>query len=889
MGVLFGMPADFASWTGDGAHGRWMEDEYGLPCYDYVPPEVASCSPEVTEDGNVRAPFHQAGNRRLTAALYADGSAELYGSDRGLFRITPFEPRLGTFGAALAALDFPGQGPIPLLRGELPPGSAMEARFGMGYARFSFEVRGTRVAITHWLPDDDSPAVVTDMRVTPGTDAPERIVLAHGVAAWFIDFDPICSGWRRERFGNAPVFRLLSLVSRCALYPLRLNMNWRRMRFARSFRYRVESVAPGELFVLPERRSGGRFNPRARSPRQKFPQAFFSGDGGRGEILLAAGAAPFASAGERLRALVQGEKVPPGMQEYRAPVNVAHSFRLAPRESREFRVVWGCADRPEALTAMRALRREPLETHAAARGRRAVRFCVPSVPWAEREWTWHAGQLRDAAMYDRYYDSRTVRQGSAYYFVQGVDGAPRDHALFAAALSYTDPTLAKEIIVTMLRATHADGTLPYALYGYGMTSGFGLHGVSGDLHLFFLWALTEYVFATRDFGFLDEVHCYHPAAAASARSVKDAVAQYCLYIMTRTGTGAHGLLRSGTGDWNDFIQFHAKRRRAYIRHGESSYTTAMALYVLPRAASLVARWDSALAGELLAFTARLSEALLAQWNGRRLIRSWDGRGNPIGDTALFLEHHAWALASGALPGAMAESIADAIYEMLDAPSPCGAHILEPPARLRFDLLPPGWDTNGGVWPAANAILTWGYGRLRPGSARESLFKNTLCAHAEAYPGVWFGTWSGPDSYNARYAENPGETFYHITPMADFPAMNANVHAAPLFAAVRLCGVEPMDDGFRIMPVLPDREWSLECSLLDIERRVGSLSLCYRGTTDSHAGPLVFTVEDPLCAAAGITVTSDGKTLPFERTGREGVEFTLPFVPGTPCSWRIGAP
>ncbi|TAL33900.1 MAG: hypothetical protein EPN93_12760 [Spirochaetes bacterium] len=802
-----------------------------------------------------------------------------------MFRITPFEPRLGTVGGALAMLCFPGTEPVPLLRGLLPPESAMEVRFGMGYARFAYEVRGTRVGITHWLPDDNSPAVVTDMRITPGPQAPERLMLAHGVAAWFIDFDPVCSGWRRERFGRAPVLRLLSLVSRYLLYPLRLNTNWRRMRFARSFTYRVESATAGEIHVFPERRAGKRFDPRALSPRQEFPQTFFSGDAGRGEQTCAVRAVPFSSAREVLGALARGNGFS-GTKEYRNPVNLAHSFALAPRNTQDFRVVWGYADRAEVETAARALYHASMENHMAARRKDAFFFSVPGIPWVEREWTWHAGQLRDAAMYDRCHDSHTVRQGGAYYFVQGVDGAPRDHALFAAALSYIDPPLAREILVTMLRATHADGTLPYALYGYGMSSGFGLHGVSGDLHLFFLWALTEYVFATRDFAFLDEIHPYHPAGTVSPRTVKSAVAQYCRYVMERTGTGAHGLLRSGTGDWNDFIQFHAKRRRAYIRDGESTYTTAMALYVLPHTAALAASWDDALAGKLYRFTERLRAALLRQWNGRQLIRSWDGRGNAIGGDALFMEHHAWALASGALPGAMADTIADAIRETLDAPSPCGAHILAPPARLRFDFLPSGWDTNGGVWPAANAILTWGYGARRPAYARASLFKNTLCAHAEAYPDIWFGTWSGPDSYNARYAENAGETFYHITPMADFPVMNANVHASPILAALRTCGVEPDAFGFRITPRLPDPEWSLKCALLEIEKREGSLSFLYRAPSAAQSGTLTFTVEDPLCAAPAMSIVADGREISFERTGDACVRFVLPCAPGVSLKVRV---
>ena len=88
--------------------------------------------------------------------------------------------------------------------------------------------------------------------------------------------------------------------------------------------------------------------------------------------------------------------------------------------------------------------------------------------------------------------------------------------------------------------------------------------------------------------------------------------------------------------------------------------------------------------------------------------------------------------------------------------------------------------------------------------------------AEAYPDIWYGIWSGPDSFNAFYADRPGETFnWSVTPMTDFPVMNMNRHSGPLLDVIRLCGIDPAGPSIRISPKLPFDQFCLKLPLIGV--------------------------------------------------------------------------
>lgn len=100
-----------------------------------------------------------------------------------------------------------------------------------------------------------------------------------------------------------------------------------------------------------------------------------------------------------------------------------------------------------------------------------------------------------------------------------------------------------------------------------------------------------------------------------------------------------------------------------------------------------------------------------------------------------------------------------------------------------------------------------------------LHEQSLAAHAAAYPHVWYGIWSGPDSYNSAMGDREGETFVQpATPMTEFPVMNSNAHAGPLLALLKVMGVEAGPNGIVVDPHVPDGigPWRLRTALVDVE-------------------------------------------------------------------------
>ena len=109
-----------------------------------------------------------------------------------------------------------------------------------------------------------------------------------------------------------------------------------------------------------------------------------------------------------------------------------------------------------------------------------------------------------------------VPQGSAYLYLHGADGAPRDQSLFAIPLTYLRPDLARDTLRLIMRMTDSEtGAIPYAFAGYGIHDGAGVHEHPSDLDLFFLLGLGEYLAATGDLAFLDSVEPYYPRGSRS--------------------------------------------------------------------------------------------------------------------------------------------------------------------------------------------------------------------------------------------------------------------------------------------------------------------------------------------------------------------------------------
>lgn len=750
-----------------GRFGRWIEDPDGTPWFELRPPGRAAVLPP----GGSGAVWHHVGNGALTATVAAGGWTTLYATARGMVRLTGPRSRWGL-------ASWPG-------------GVPTRARFGPGSVTWQRARGGLTVTRRLAAAPDDVPVARVEVTVEGSRTRADRWEEHWQPEVFPLLVGALMSRWLPPPPGYDRAGRLvwhatygLSQLSRTITDALR--------RALGRGRYRPATVAAdGRALVVPPRRWAAEAPldpPTWWDPAlPALVVAALEGSGGSGTVGVEAGGA----GGVVWAAVPAGE----------APVELTFAV--------------GLADGPDDIDRLVAHAGGFTVAGAARRWGRLVVADLPGRPALAREARWHAAALLGARQPDAHLRGRYVAQGSAYGFIHGLQGAPRDYALAAVPLTFVDPVAARETLEVIMRLTRPSGAVHYAHTGRGRATGGGIHASPTDLPIFTLWALTDYVWATGDRGFLDRPVPFWPLAAQRSATPRERVVLAARYLAERVGVGPHGLLRVGSGDWADPISAMVADRRAFHHHGESGFNTAFAVYALPRAAELVADSHPAEAGAMRDLADQLRAAMAGAWTGEWFLRGFDGRGAPVGDRHLFLDGQVWCLIAGIGTDAQRSTLVRSIAQRCDDPSPIGATILDRPHPVRFGMLAPGWDCNGGVWAAINGLLAWGYALHDPARAWRCLEAQGLAAHARAYPGIWYGIWSGPDAYNAHFGHRPGETFVQpATPMAEFPVGNANAHLGPLLGLLRVLGVETDPTGIVVRdrgPGGPER-WRLATAL-----------------------------------------------------------------------------
>ncbi|MEX2681282.1 MAG: hypothetical protein Q6373_006755 [Candidatus Sigynarchaeota archaeon] len=457
---------------------------------------------------------------------------------------------------------------------------------------------------------------------------------------------------------------------------------------------------------------------------------------------------------------------------------------------------------------------------------RTVSLDVPRMQWLKREMAWHCVYVLSSIFADDYHGFHRVPQASTYLLGHGFDGSIRDFCLFLFPLAFMDPVLAREFLKFIYTCIDEKGKITYALHGFGMKLVVpGIHENPSDQYFFVIWATAEYVFLTRDFQLLDElIQIEGRNDNKKHLPVKELLVRLIKYAMSpEIGLGEHDMVRVRDGDWNDGISLMAKNRKDFIKAGESTFNSAILLLSFTKILPLIERFDSALAREMESMLGRVSRAVDTAWNGKWYYRGYDGKGNPLGNETLFLDHHAWMLQNRALPADKISVLLEHLNKVLVAKSRCGAAIMHPP-NPKSSILPPGWDINGGTWHALNSLLAWGLRIRSPNTTLDFLQRMSMHNRAEQYPQIWYGIWSGPDSYNADDAERPGEAFFHAsTPMCDFPFMNNNLHAGFIAAAIRYAGIEACHDKLRV-DVTASVPFTFTSRIMNIKKEATSIEI-----------------------------------------------------------------
>jgi hypothetical protein len=211
-----------------------------------------------------------------------------------------------------------------------------------------------------------------------------------------------------------------------------------------------------------------------------------------------------------------------------------------------------------------------------------IQLAVDTDAWIERETRWHSYYLRSGFTYDDFFGEHIVSQGAVYQYCMGLQTAPRDPLQHALPLIFGESgqgesDLAKQVLRYTLKSQAADGSLPFAITGFGQTV--PETSPPSDLNLWLLWIASEYVLATRDTAFLEEKltqYPYHPGISGGPiHTVREKLDRAYRFLVDTIGVGKHGLLRGLNADWNDQIYFRnipdnlrAEGRRTFGEHDE---------------------------------------------------------------------------------------------------------------------------------------------------------------------------------------------------------------------------------------------------------------------------------------------------------------------------------
>lgn len=782
---------------GSGAFGRWTVDVDGLPAYRYTLDNAADDRAQWTlSDGSTRRDhMFQIGNDRVIGVTDTDGFTQLFLKDRGptlLNRVDRLQDRTGGGYSWLRTADGEAFASAFGLRRD---STAVERTFGVQAA--THRASEGALVLTHQLvaPPGDAPMLVDEVTIE-NTGAPVELV---HFEVWDV---------------NRHALRL-QLLRSGALSPS-VPMDGDAARDALNADFTLTAVPDGAdgMRLRHTTTKSSPSDAAGPAPLDDHPQDVFLAaldDRSRQGAFITDRARFFGAGGAaRPDAVFAGDDVTALLPEGSAagePGTLVHRVELSLAEGEQvtLRYAFGAVDASAPLP-IGALPDELRGATASAARAAMPLVAVDATPRLHREMAWHAAQLAGATAYDASFGVHHTVQGSAYQYLHGLDGAARDYALFAVPLTYLRPELARENLRMMARMTFADsGQISYATTGFGMTEDAAVHTAPSDLDLFFLWALSEYVVATGDVAFLDDTNPYWPPDAVQPASMREHAVRAARHLIDDVGTGPHGLIRVGTGDWSDGIVFLASDRATATTVGESVPNSQMATWVLPVAAGALFVGDP-LADELVSYAAALRAELVEEWTGGWFRRAWFDVDEPYGDDHLDLESQVWALIGGTFTDdAQRELLIESVFTRLDEPSAVGAPLVE----------------GGQVWHAITGLLTWGYNRSRPDLAYRSLENHTMAAYARQVPAQWFGIWSGPDGI----IPSGGTWASPATPTTDWPVMNANQHALPLLALVRSLGLEPGDDGaLHLRPSVLPAPFTVELPGLTVRQdEAGALS------------------------------------------------------------------
>jgi len=849
--------ADIASTDGSGSFGTWIVDRFGLPAYRYEIDEETAPRAAQPELGGKRHAWHQVGNDHIVANAYNHGWVQLWSQDRLYQWINFYDAASSHFAGGFGYLNTGGQ-VSSTLYDDRPAGAVTEREFGVGYYRRRMATEGIEIEEFVYAPFGDDPLLLHDVTIRNPSSAPLE-------ASWFEYWDvnpEIQAETQFPRGYQSPVYDPSTQTLTVAQLPYDVDAD----------PLTIYAGALDAPVVAFDTDTGAFFGSGTRA----VPAAVAAGH-------LTGSVAPPGPGGAAGRA----------MFALQSPVS------LAPGASVTLRYAYGFGHPSQVQTLLGRYRSQPDPLGASERQWSAwlpKTSLGSSYAWLARELVWDAYLVRSGATYEEICGWHILSQGGYYQYAFGFQGAFRDPLQHVLPMIWSDPALAREVIAySAHEQPPAVGSIPYALVSacrrYDL-------GTSDDLDLWLLWAASEYALSTRDFAFLaSEVPYFGTGSGTLWDHLKLAFA----HLEQVVGTGPHGEYLTGpsgaTGDWSDFST-------EFLQMTESNLVTAQAAYIYPRLALVAdAVGDESFAGQLRAAAAR-DLAVVAR---ERVPGGWFARGysgaRQIGVGSIYEEPQPWALLAGAAtPEQAAETVAAYRRYLagvgappeLHGPSLIGSAIApasnDPGASEQSE--PPVNDSTewpGGAWYSPNGWMTWALAELDgvvPDAASyawDELVRNTLRAHAVAFPDHWDGMISVDDVCAAYYAPAPESCGIGLT--SDYNTQILHQPAWSLFDFLKLAGVEATGSGYRVDPHLPMTTFNVRLPLVGVAQEPGLIRGYLR---ISGGGVTMLVAPPPGVSAADAVAWVDGAVVPH--TVVDGlVAFTMPAAEGDVTDWGVTGP
>ncbi|MFX1592448.1 MAG: GH36-type glycosyl hydrolase domain-containing protein, partial [Promethearchaeota archaeon] len=814
---------------GSGYFGEWITDEHGLPAYNYTCDQINDPKAIIPLNEQLRSNkehLHQVGNDRLVGVVSNFGYIQVR-QDEGCPKfLNDYDPENNQFAGGFGYL-VEGKNLLSTFYSE--NGDSIYRIFGIGYFRKIVEGYNLSVDQVIFAPYGDDPLLISQVTISNNAE--------HSKNLRWIEY------WGCKSYQ----FSALAYYTAYGQEDLSL-MNKKRREFSSKFTHEFSLIDNSGL--LEAKYFQGRKNKKKNEIpipvyESKFsPKTFLVSLDGPIEGFSTNGYEFFGKGGiEHPDGISRALPSILDTEDDKSAMIIERQVNLEPNESRTLYFAYGYL--PEGINLDQIISKYKMEISkqwnfsSECWKKNKILLSIPKEPWVERELLWHNYYLRSAMTYDDYFSEHILSQGHVYQYIMGAQIAARDPLQHTLPFIFCEPKIVKEIIRYILKTVKEDGEIPYGVIGNGMIMPLPFY--PSDLELWLLWATSEYVLSTKDIQFLDEVIPTYPLYGKEAnRSTVSKMLIICYNHFTEvTGTGKHGLQRISTGDWNDgAVMGHVpEEKHEEVRtQGESVLNAAMAIYVLNKFAELLKMINkNDMKEKVINYAEYQKKNLKSQWNGQWFKRAWftDDLGW-IGDKNLWLEPQPWAIIGDAIDKEWIPVLINNIHNLLRKPSKIGARLLSKDIdSMKREI---GMRVNAGIWPSINGTLIWALSLVNSEMAWDEWKENTLAYHAEAFPDIWYGIWSGPDTYNSDLSKYPGQTHffeYFITgdpkdkeimledpfgiSWTDFPVMNLHPHAWPIFNLIHLIGANFTKDGIEITPSLPIDEYYFESPLFGFSK------------------------------------------------------------------------